>query len=101
MMLNDGGNRQAGVPEGSAARLLADRLDAISALIDKGPLWEAREALSGRRWLSGIDVTDMPDQLLRRAQQWVDAAHDELRTSSPDANLAHHVLLQARRLFEV
>ena len=87
-----GGAHGAGV----AATLLA-RLDEISTLVDEGKQWKASVALSGRRWLEGVDLSGVPAGPLRRAQQWVDAARDVLHSPPVDEQLFRRLLLEARR----
>ncbi|MBW3627943.1 MAG: hypothetical protein KY464_01480 [Gemmatimonadetes bacterium] len=79
------------------AALLLDRLDAISVLIEEGKFLRASEALTGRRWLEGVNLTGVPEGPLRRAQQWIDAAHDTLHSPPIDVHLLQTILLEARR----
>ena len=85
------------VPIAGVAVTLLDRLDAISVLIDEGKLLRASEALAGRRWLAGVDLRGVPDAPLKRAQQWIDAAHDTLHSPPIDVHLLQTILLEARR----
>jgi hypothetical protein len=85
------------MPGTGAAEVLIGRLDEVSALIDDGRLWEASEAVHGRRWLQGVDLQHVPELPLKRAQQWIDAASDVLRSGDVDPHLLQHILLEARR----
>lgn len=94
--MGDFGTRSDIPAPGTAAALLR-RLDQISVLVDEGKLWKASEALYGKRWTEGLDLTGVPEGPLKRAQQWVDAAHDTLRSSDVDLHLVQTILLEARR----
>ena len=84
-------------PGTSLAASLLGRLDAVSMLVDEGKYWKASEALYGSRWLEGLDTTGVPPLPLKRAQQWIDAARDALRTADVDVHLVQRLLLEARR----
>jgi hypothetical protein len=90
-------NPSKGVPRPGVAASLLSRIDAASELIDEGKYWKASELLYGKRWLDGIDLTGVPEIPLKRAQQWIDAAHDILRSSDIDVHLLQTILLEARR----
>lgn len=81
----------------SGARSLLNRLDAVSGLVDDERYWEARGALYGKRWTEDVDVSGVPAELLKKAQQFVDAAADELSGHDVNPHLARNYLLQARR----
>ena len=85
------------VPVPGVAALLLDRLDTISVLVDEGKFLRASEALTGRRWLEGVNLTGVPEGPLKRAQQWIDAAHDTLHSPPVDVHLLQTILLEARR----
>lgn len=89
------GSRGSGVAE-----LLLARVDSIGDLIERDRFAEAREALNGRKWLGEVETGDLPPELIRRAQQWIDAGHDALGGSEPDAMLARNILIQLRRVLQ-
>ena len=84
-------------PGTSVAASLLSRLDYVSQSVDEGKYSKASERLSGRRWLEGLDLTGVPEAPLKRAQQWIDAAHDALRSPPVDVPLVQRLLLEARR----
>jgi hypothetical protein len=84
-------------PGTSVAVSLQGRLDDVSTLVDEGKYWKASEALYGRRWLDELDLVNVPPVPIKRAQQWIDAAHDALRTPDVDVHLVQRLLLEARR----
>jgi hypothetical protein len=95
-MVGEEGWRTEAIGSGVAVAIL-NRLDAVSSLVDEGKYWKASEALYGRRWLDDLDLTGVPTSPLKHAQQWIDAAHDALRTHDVDVHLVQHLLLEARR----
>jgi hypothetical protein len=76
---------------------LLGRLDAVSGLVDDERYWDARGALYGKRWTEDLDLSQVPTDVLSRAQQFVDAACDELTGHDVNANLVRNYLFQARR----
>ena len=86
-----------GSRKGAAAASLLNRLDAVSELVDQERYWEARGALSGKRWTEDLDLADVPPPLLEKAQQFVNAACDELTGHDVNPQIARNYLLQARR----
>lgn len=89
-------NRQSGSRK-AGADLLLSRLDAASGLVDDERYWDARGSLYGRRWTEDLDVSTVPPHLLDKAQQFVDAACDELTGHDVNPQVARNYLLQARR----
>ena len=89
-------NRQRGSGK-SGADLLLMRLDAASGLVDDERYWDARGALYGKRWTEDLDLSEVPPQVLQKAQQFVDAACDALTGHDVNAQVARNYLLQARR----
>lgn len=79
-------------------RTLIERLDAAATFIEEKEYLKARERLYGRRWLTNVDVDGVPIEVLKRAQQWIDATHDALTGSDPDVSLARNTLFEARRV---
>ena len=88
---------QNGSTRGAGADSLLSRLDAVSALVDDERYWEARGAIAGKRWTADLDLSDVPPPLLEKAQQFVDAACDELTGHDVNPQMARNYLLQARR----
>lgn len=91
-------DRQNERRSGSGAKSLLSRLDAVSGLVDDERYWEARGALYGKRWTEDVDLSAVPPDLLMKAQQFVDAAADELSGHDVNPHLARTYLLQARRI---
>lgn len=89
-------NRQEGSGK-AGTDLLLRRLDTASGLVDDERYWDARGALYGRRWTEDLDLSAVPPQLLEKAQQFVDAACDELTGHDVNPQVARNYLLQARR----
>ena len=81
----------------SVAATMLNRIDAVSLLIDEGKYWKASEALYGERWLDGLDLSAVPPGPRKGAQQWINAAHDVLRSGDVDRELVESLLLEARR----
>ena len=76
---------------------LLRRLDAVSGLVDDERYWDARGALYGKRWTDDLDLATIPVGVLEKAQQFVDAACDELTGHDVNPNLVRNYLFQARR----
>ena len=73
------------------------RLDAVSGLVDDERYWEARGALFGKRWRDDLDLSQVPTDVLSKAQEFVDAACTELTAHDVNPNLVRNYLFQARR----
>jgi hypothetical protein len=91
-------NRQSDYGSGGGAKSLLSRLDAVSGLVDDERYWEARGALYGKRWRQDLDLSGLAPEVLEKAQQFVDAACDELAGHDVNPHLARTYLLQARRV---
>jgi len=89
---------QSDYGSGGGAKSLLSRLDAVSGLVDDERYWEARGALYGKRWREDLDLSALPPEVLEKAQQFVDAACDELTRHDVNPHLARTYLLQARRV---
>lgn len=85
-------------PGSPDSKFILTRLDEVAEMIDGGQLSRARDRLSGSAWLAGCDRSALSGRVVRSVQQWVDAAHDVLSSSTPDATLVRDILYQARKV---
>lgn len=93
----EGANWRGGPQAAAAVERLVGRIDQVRGLIENGSYAEARSNVSGRQWAASIDVSTIPEDVLGRAQAWMDAAYDSLRQSSVEPECVMRSLVMARR----